>query len=124
MQLIELGYDSDKEGEAAFDDPTFSCGRCDRKTSAPEAAGRVTLSVGDNGSYTDLWTKPGLVGMLVPKPAADWGEVDSPERRSVDRMLDEWIGKRYKATMAIQAGMLYCLKLEPVDGSSKKRRTT
>ena len=125
MQLVELGYDSDREGYAALATSTYECTHCDIKIAEPELAGRVTLMLEDDkGTRGDLWTKQALVQMLVAKPSTEWGEDDSPERRAVDRSLNEWIGRRYKVTVNILNSVLYVERLDAVDEPVKKRRTT
>ena len=123
MQLVALGYDSDREGYAALESTTYECTNCDLKVSEPEVVGRITLALEDDGTRASLWTKPSLVQRLVAKPGSEWGEVDSPERKAVERMLNEWIGKRYRATVNIQNGQLYVVNLVMVDDNNKKRRT-
>ena len=124
LQLVELGYDSDREGYAALATSAYECQGCDLKVAQPELVVRVTLSLMDDaGTRGDLWTKPPLVQTLVARPGTEWGEEDSPERRAVERALNEWIGRRYKVTINIQSGTIYVIKLDAVDEPTKKRRT-
>ena len=136
MQFIQLGYVSDEEwetdgppavtgtpGTASYPTETYECGRCNIKTSNVYPLGRVTLSVEDHGYTVDqLWTNTPLVEDLISKPAAEWGEPGSDERRTVRHMLDEWTGYRYRARIRVVNHIMYCQQIRKVDGQVKKRR--
>ena len=60
----------------------------------------------------------------MAKPGSEWGEIDSADRRGVERALNEWLNKRYKVLVNIQNRALYVIGLDAVDEFVKKRCTS
>lgn len=122
MQLVQMGYCSEDDVNTDMDAGLYECGHCNARIKEPAARGRITLTVEDQGERLQLWSKESLVEKLIPRPASDWGEPDSPDRNIVKHLLQEWVGSRYCVKVFIQGGRLYCVQLKSLDEKLKKRR--
>lgn len=122
VQLFLLGYDLETEGCQALDEPNYECGHCGTRTMQPTVVGHITLTVSNGGPEHDVWTKAGWVSNMVPRPASEWGEPHPPERQAIECLLDEWVGKRYRAVINVHNSRAYVCSMDQIISAPKKRR--